>query len=132
MPEASGSELGWLLWLIPLFPLLGYLVIAFFGRGLTGAPLPVVESGGGHGAHSSGHDPDAGQPTPTAHKDTSDGPAFDAHGEEVRADAQGHEHDAAHSAAGAHDDHGHGGHDDTHLSPGGTKLVGAIATLAVV
>jgi hypothetical protein len=119
MPEASGTpETNPLLWLVPLFPLIGYLVIAFFGRRMTGAPLPVVAADGGHGH---GHDVDAGQATPTAHKDTTDGPAFDAQGHDVAADA-GH---------AAHDDHGHGGHDEAHLSPGGTKLVGGLATLMV-
>ena len=130
MPEASGTpETNILLWLVPLFPLIGYLIIAFFGRGLTGAPLPVVKSGGGHDAHGhagGGRDVDAGQATPTAHKDTSDGPAFDAHGHDVAADA-------GHAAAVAHDDdHGHGGHGEAHLSPGGTKRVGGLATVMVL
>ena len=120
-------ESSWIPWLVPLFPLIGYLIIAFFGRGLTGAPLPVVEAGGGH-EHGHGHDePDAGLATPTEHKDTSDGPAFDAHGHDVEADAHG----GAHGTHDATDDHGHG-HDEAHLSPGGTKVVGTIATLAVL
>ncbi len=120
MPEASAAT-NPLLWLVPLFPLLGYLFIAFFGRGLTGAPLPVVEASDGHDAHAhGGHDADAGQPTPTAHKDTADGPAFDAHGHQVASDAVTHDND-----------HGHGGHDEAHLSPGGTKLVGGLATLMI-
>ncbi len=107
--ESSGSFVPWL---VPLFPLLGYLLIAFFGRRWTGASLPTVQAGGHHGDDHGGHGAGPEQP----HKDTSDGAAFDAHGHEVAADA--------------HDGGGHG-HDEAHLSPAGTKLVGGLATATV-
>jgi NADH-quinone oxidoreductase subunit L len=135
-PEAS-----LLPWLVPLFPLVGYLINAFLGRGLTGAPLPVVESGGGHGDHG-GHDHPRTPVTPAApttdapaeNLGPSDAPEFVANPGSAAAGhsgAPGAAPAVAVAAAAHEDDHGHHGGGEAHLSPGGTKLVGGIATLAV-
>jgi hypothetical protein len=132
-----------LLWLVPLFPLLGYLFIAVAGRKLTGAPLPVVEAGHEHAHDVHGHSIPATPAAPTTHAVAqnvggSDAPEFVADPGTVSEGAANVAATHPDTKAHADDDHGHGhggGHDDhshgAHLNAGGTRLIGAIATLLV-
>ncbi len=119
------------MWLIPAFPLLGYLIIAFLGQRLTGSPLPVVEAGG----HDDHHGGDHAATDAHAHNaGPSDAPEFAAdHAAAASGVASGHGANDPHGPTAHGDDHGssHGGHDEAHLKPGGTKLVGGLATLMV-
>jgi NADH-quinone oxidoreductase subunit L len=104
-------EQSLLLWLIPLFPLVGFLINAIAGAHLTGSPKPVVETDAGpvHAPTTVAADHNLGP---------SDSPEFDPN------------HGVA--AAGLDDQrHGHGG-GDVHLSPGGTKIVGGIASVMIL
>src|SRR5688500_4619300 len=68
-----------LVWLVPVFPLVGFLLIAFLGRGMTGAPLPVVETGGDeHHGHAEEEEAHAQGVTDAAAQNSgpSDAPAF--------------------------------------------------------
>ncbi len=99
-----------LLWAIPLLPLLGFLLIAFLGAGITKSPRPVADTG------------DATTDAAARNAGPSDAPVYDM---ETATAASGHDD----TGAPAH--HGPGAHDEAHLDKGGTKLIGGLATALV-
>jgi NADH-quinone oxidoreductase subunit L len=98
-------------WLVPLCPLIGFLINAFAGARLTKSPRPVVETG----------------PLVTAATAHDAGPS----------DVSEYDVDPGVTAAGHDDTHEghdtHGGHDahDVHLDKGGLGIVGGLATALV-
>ena len=113
-----------LLWLIPAFPLIGYLLIAFLGAGVTRSPKPVIGADPhGHG-HAHGEDAQ-GKTEVTAALGADD--AEEAH--HVDKGTHAPENLAHHDTGHGHDDHGH---HEAQTSPAGTKLIGGLATLMVL
>lgn len=106
-------------WVVVLLPLIGFLIIAFFGAGLTKEPKPVVETGPLPGAHSEGASPYAME------TDEEDTELIGPDGEPISK-----QHDAAH---GDHADAHHGDHHaGAHLDKGGKGMVGGLATIMVL
>lgn len=96
-------------WVVVLLPLLGFLILAIIGAGVTKEPAPVVETA-----------PIEEEPKPGVSP-------YAMQGDEDEDEHAGHE---------GHDDHGHGhdshGHGDhVHLDKGGKALVGGLATFMI-
>ena len=119
-----------LLWLVPLFPLVGFLINAFIGASATKSPKPIVETGdeaAAQAAHGGGHAKvygSAAEAAPTTGAGVhNSGPS----------DAAAFVPNPGVTAAG--DDgsgHGHGSGNHTPLNAGGKGLVGGIATFMVL
>ena len=111
------EQTSFLPWLVPLCPLVGFLINAFVGARLTGSPRPIVEDGTLAPATAA-----------VAHNvGPSDGATFDPN---PAVTAAGHDSTAATADPHTPAAHGHG-EAEVHLNPAGKTLVGAIATLSV-
>ncbi|MBC8101555.1 MAG: NADH-quinone oxidoreductase subunit L [Cytophagales bacterium] len=104
-------------WLVPLCPLIGFLINAFAGARLTKSPRPVVETGPLATAVTA---------APSQNTGPSDGSQYDMNPAVI---ASGHDA-APHGATGGHGGHsGHGA--DVPLDKGGLGIVGGLATALV-